>query len=401
VLHAIPKERNLSNFINQAGKSVIDYAVVSEGLINNLVEFKIGNEIISSHMPLLIEIGNIMQRKASTKAIVEKTAHKLLKSRWDERVNSEFLDITNSNINEYCMYRIKLLLQNGKINEAQNILLFSLRRAGAKMRCDGKKYRKKEHRFDEECTEKKREAKEALRKFKEKVDDESRIAYWEKRKAYEIPVEKKSCIWQEKEAECINKLVREKEMKKIWEAIRNITRKKETTVFVEPREWISYFQELFSINNDRMLVDLYETQTLGRLYIAELDNDFTKAEVKDFIRSMKNNKATSYDGIPAGFWKIFCTVRDGIKILTNMFNKIKNGKEFPLDWKISIIHPIYKAKGNREKPGNYRIYLLSICGKIFSRILDRRLRDWLINDKILSRSQAGFIKVKRTTELFL
>jgi hypothetical protein len=50
-----------------------------------------------------------------------------------------------------------------------------------------------------------------------------------------------------------------------------------------------------------------------------------------------------------------------------MFNKIKNGKQFPLEWKMAIIHPIYKGKGNREKPGNYRgISLLSVCGKIFS-----------------------------------
>jgi hypothetical protein len=42
--------------------------------------------------------------------------------------------------------------------------------------------------------------------------------------------------------------------------------------------------------------------------------------------------------------------------------------------------------------------LLSICGKIFSGILAGRLRDWLINRKILPRFQAGFIKGKRTTD---
>jgi hypothetical protein len=72
----------------------------------------------------------------------------------------------------------------------------------------------------------------------------------------------------------------------------------------------------------------------------------------------------------------FYTVRDGIEILTNMFNKIKNGKEFPLDSTIAIIHPIYKGKGNREKSGQYRgISLLRICGRIFSGILAGRLRD--------------------------
>jgi hypothetical protein len=54
------------------------------------------------------------------------------------------------------------------------------------------------------------------------------------------------------------------------------------------------FPKLFS-------VDLYETQTLGPLCIVEIYSDFTKAEVKDFIRSMKNNTATGYDGVPAEF----------------------------------------------------------------------------------------------------
>jgi hypothetical protein len=148
-----------------------------------------------------------------------------------------------------------------------------------------------------------------------------------------------------------------------------------------------------------MLVDLYVTQTLSLLYIAELDNDFTETEVKEFIVSMKNNSATGYGGIPADFWKIFCTAKDLITILANMFNKIKNWKEFPLAWKIVIIYPIYKRKGNREKPGNYSgISLLSICGKLFSGILAGRIRDWLISHKTLSRFQAGFIKGKRTTD---
>jgi hypothetical protein len=48
---------------------------------------------------------------------------------------------------------------------------------------------------------------------------------------------------------------------------------------------------------------------------------------------------------------IFCGRRDGIEALTNMFNKMKNGKQFPLDWKTAVIYPTYKGKGNRQKPG--------------------------------------------------
>jgi hypothetical protein len=40
----------------------------------------------------------------------------------------------------------------------------------------------------------KRELKEALRKFKE-YDDECRIKYWKIRKMYERMVQNKRCIW--------------------------------------------------------------------------------------------------------------------------------------------------------------------------------------------------------------
>jgi hypothetical protein len=75
-------------------------------------------------------------------------------------------------------------------------------------------FSRKEHWFDEECWEKRRQTRVALRKFKEKDDDASRTEYWVRRKAYERIVEKKRGIWQEKEAEYINKLVSEKKLRK-------------------------------------------------------------------------------------------------------------------------------------------------------------------------------------------
>jgi hypothetical protein len=170
-------------------------------------------------------------------------------------------------------------------------------------------------------------------------------------------------------------------------------------ISLEPHDWASYFQELFSINNDRILEGLYDTQTLRPSYIAEGDSDVTKPEVKEFILKMKNRKAIGHDGIPAEFCKVFCIGRDGIETLTNVFNEIKNGKEFLQDWKIATICWIYNGKGNREKPENYReITLLQIYGKIFSGILADRLRDWLIYHKALSMFETEFIKGRRITD---
>jgi hypothetical protein len=69
---------------------------------------------------------------------------------------------------------------------------------------------------------------------------------------------------------------------------------------------------------------------------------------------MKNNKAVGFDGISAEMWKIFSITNDGIKILTNLFNKVKNKNEFPSDWKVAITCPIYEGEGSPQEPGNYR-----------------------------------------------
>lgn len=41
---------------------------------------------------------------------------------------------------------------------------------------------------------------------------------------------------------------------------------------------------------------------MGLDYTDKLDDDFTLHKVNKFILSMKNNKATGYDGIPAEAW---------------------------------------------------------------------------------------------------
>jgi hypothetical protein len=34
----------------------------------------------------------------------------------------------------------------------------------------------------------------------------------------------------------------------------------------------------------------------------------------------------------------------GLEILVRLFNKVKEGKDFPTDWKIAIVCPIFKVK---------------------------------------------------------
>jgi hypothetical protein len=43
----------------------------------------------------------------------------------------------------------------------------------------------------------------------------------------------------------------------------------------------------------------------------------------------------------------------GLQILVMLFNKVKEGKDFLTDWKISIDCPLFKGKSKIREPGNY------------------------------------------------
>jgi hypothetical protein len=69
----------------------------------------------------------------------------------------------------------------------------------------------------------------------------------------------------------------------------------------------------------------------------------------------------------------------------------------PREWKTAIITPLYKGKGPRDSPGNYRgISLLSIAGKVYSTILLHRVSTQV--DGQLHEGQCGFRKSRGTVD---
>jgi hypothetical protein len=150
-------------------------------------------------------------------------------------------------------------------------------------------------------------------------------------------------------------------------------------------------------NNDGILVK--EAQILDPGYNDKLDDVFTTLEVRNFILKIRNNKASECDGLPAEVWKRLIIKDGGIQILMQVFNTIRNKIVFPKEWKIALIQPIYKGKGDRKEFGNYRgILLLPVLGKIYLGLLAHRLRDWLMYYNKLTLFQTGFTKGKRTVD---
>ena len=74
-----------------------------------------------------------------------------------------------------------------------------------------------------------------------------------------------------------------------------------------------------------------------------------------------------------------------------LFNKILLTGVLPSEWLSGLIVPIYKNKGDKKDPGNYRgITLLSCSAKFFTAVLNERLRTFSDTCEILLKNQAGF-----------
>ena len=87
-----------------------------------------------------------------------------------------------------------------------------------------------------------------------------------------------------------------------------------------------------------------------------------------------------------------------IKAIHKLFNWISSSSLYPKPWSDSIISPIPK-KGDQYNVDNYRgIALSSNLSKLYCKILNDRLTDFLEKNNIINENQIGFRRGKRTTD---
>jgi hypothetical protein len=126
------------------------------------------------------------------------------------------------------------------------------------------------------------------------------------------------------------------------------------------------------------------------VFVSELDEPISEAEVLNAVHSLKSGKAPGLDDVLGEFFQatefIVCP------FFTKLFNKLFDCGYFPEDWTRSVIIPLLK-KGDQKDPENYRgISLLSVTSKIFTKILNSRLYNWAEKESKICEEQAGFRK---------
>ena len=247
-----------------------------------------------------------------------------------------------------------------------------------------------------ECTVKRRVVRKALRKFNAvKTDSNSnefRINYTEERREYKQLLKEKRSVHKKKK---IIKTLEEnaKDARKFWRTIKSITKKEQHISSVTSQEWFDHFNKVLDYETLSVSDNEVENNALASTFgpgesVDTLDGDITVSEVQAAIKALKDNKAAGPDGPSSEFFRYSAPCV--LHFLTEYFNKLFNTGTFPSEWSESVILPIYK-KGDVSSPNNYRgIALLNVGGKMYSYILNKRLTQWIEDNKMLNEAQAGF-----------
>ena len=119
-----------------------------------------------------------------------------------------------------------------------------------------------------------------------------------------------------------------------------------------------------------------------------LNSDITLDEVAASIRRLQSGKAVGCDGISAEVLKHGGPMMS--ECLHRLVTLVFERGEVPADWLRGVVVPLHKD-GDRREPLNYRpITLLSIAGKVYTSVLQKRLIAWCEAHGIVVQEQGGF-----------
>ncbi|KFP81175.1 hypothetical protein N311_05739, partial [Apaloderma vittatum] len=91
-------------------------------------------------------------------------------------------------------------------------------------------------------------------------------------------------------------------------------------------------------------------------------------QVREHLENLKVHKSMGPDEIHPQVLKDLAA--EVARSLAIIFEKSWQSGEVPTDWKRGNITPIFKKKGSKENPGNYRpVSITSVLGKIMDQIL--------------------------------
>ena len=399
------------------GKSVVDYAIVSDSLLPMISGFEVGsfdNCMSDVHCPLNLyltsNIENLsncdMQKHTHDISSTTCTEENILCSHdirfnWDKEKADKFVEsfrnvdlielktdllelednACQSNMDNFCKKLCDVFIENATEAGACK----KIKRATNKNKGFNKKPSSKPW-FDEECRERRSEYYKVRNQLKKHVDSETALKF--EGKKYKRFINSKSKKYF-KEFNKKLKNLKSNNPKEYWSILNKSIEGKQAVSKISIECFANHFKKLGEVNDSGDIETPFDPGSVDHSINEELNKDFTVAELKLLISKLKSNKACGIDNIRNEFLK-YCS-SEMLEIITVLFNIVLQRGIIPSDWCVGLIMPLYKNKGSPNDPDNYRgITLLSCIGKLFTAAVNHRLTNYLEQSGAIGDEQAGF-----------
>ena len=392
-------------FKSKKGSSTIDYCITSPDFLPHIQDFQVDildKSLSDKHSPIILTLITKHSKSLTNQNEIYHESdikYDRIYSKWCDKKLPEF----QSNFDPNKIDNLYLILENIEINGTDQSEINSVVKdisnvsitAGININISkkstnstGPKKNKKIDKpwFDHECRDKRRHFVQIKRRLlRKKIKSYTDITFFNNEaKIYTKFIKMKTNLYN----------------KKLHEDLRNLK-------YSKPKEyWNLLNPKKHKINNSININPLHDHfRTLGKQphtgnenFTADdipeegdeiLNKDFTTIEIHKLINKLKNNKSCGIDNIINEFLKF--SPKNYKNVLVKLFNVILKTGIIPSEWCISFISPIYKNKGPKNYPNNYRgISIISCLGKLFSALINERLTKFADLNEIIGEEQAGF-----------
>ena len=382
--------------IANRGKSVNDYFVVSKNLYHETIDrFEVIPQSNSDHFPICLTLKQSSRSMSNNEHPRYETDHcdllPLNKLKWFESEKESYLRSFSEKLNENTE-SFSALCEENNINEAVDLLNTCVKTSVTQQSTNKQKTNSQTVWFDKECEEGKRSKYRALNDFHRTNTTVDLDIYLNARREFKSLCKVKKKQYFKKQTEMLIENSLKTNSKDFWRQIKAHTNSKSPKITrIASREWRDYFKTLLNPgqNNDRQSAEENATEIPSEPSETTILNEpIVKSEIITAINKLKSGKASGPDGIAPEFYMSQLPIY--IDYLHSLFNTIFSNGIYPEEWTKSAIFPLYK-KGDPNNVNNYRgISLLNILGKIFSHILNARLKHWCDINQLIPEAQAGF-----------
>ena len=182
--------------------------------------------------------------------------------------------------------------------------------------------------------------------------------------------------------------------RKYWKILNG---KRQEKTEADPDEMFNFFKKSnFDENAESHQNNANQTGE-NTIHNTSINEPITESEVKKAISGLKNNKSRGIDSIVNEHLKSLSHII--APPLVNILNLVFDSGIIPELWTLGMIKPIYKNKGCKSDPANYRpITLISCLGKLFTSILNERLQKYADEHDLINDCQSGFRKGYSTVD---